>query len=96
MHENEGKRITIETERVLVIALHRSATGEPGDGSNEVEVLRAEAATRLLAMDQLQPPGRGKLPLGPRRYFASCLNSVLRLFRAGGTARLERPTRRRY
>lgn len=96
MQEKSGKRITIETERTLVIALHRSAAGQPGDRSNEVEVLRAEAATRLLAMDQRQLPGRDKLRLAPARYLASCLNSVLRLFRAGRTARLERSTRRRY
>ena len=86
MQEHPGKRITIETERILVITRRRTVAGSQ-DGSDDMEVLQAEAATRLFAMDQLRPPVRGKLPRGPALGLASCLKSLLRLFRTDGTGR---------
>jgi hypothetical protein len=80
-------RITIQTERILIMARQHTARGWCERCGGEVELLPSAHATRLLnvAQEQLQARQQGKLHLKQAREgLVICMRSLLRLLQAAG------------
>jgi hypothetical protein len=78
-------RITIETERILIIARQHAAYGWCERCGQQVELLPSAHAGHLLqlAQDQLQARHQGKLHLEEAKGgLAICLKSLLRFLHA--------------
>jgi len=97
MAPDNGTRITVETERILIMARRHSARGWCERCGAEVELLPSAHAGRLLkvAQVQLQKQHSANLHLKEAKDgLAICLKSLLRLLQtAGGNTILNPPGR---
>jgi len=85
MAADRRTRITIETERILIMARQHTARGWCERCGAEVELLPSAHASRLLhmAQEQLQRQNRGNLHLEEAKDgLVICLKSLLRFVQA--------------
>jgi hypothetical protein len=90
MAADERTRITIETERILIMARQHATYGWCERCGQQVELLASDHASRLLhvAQDTLQGQHQGKLHLGEAKDgLVICLKSLLRLLQSAGGQR---------
>jgi hypothetical protein len=87
MAADRRTRITIETERILIIARQHAAYGWCERCGLEVELLPSAQASRLLQVteEQLKGQHHGKLHLEQAKDgLVICLKSLLRFLQAAG------------
>jgi hypothetical protein len=87
MAADRRTRITIETERILIMARQHAAYGWCERCGQQVELLPSAHASRLLhvAEEQLQGRHQGKLHLEQAKDgLVICLKSLLRLLQVAG------------
>jgi hypothetical protein len=90
MAADRSTRITIETERILIMARQHTAYGWCERCGQQVELLPSAHASRLLHVpqDRLQGQHQGKLHLEEAKDgLVVCLKSLLRLLQSAGGQR---------